>query len=339
MNILVIDYLSPPGHANFDQIHIQSLLDLGHKLCLVGRRGQFPAFNASSVVNKVQIPEKYYKCHFKKSISERILGILCLLWIKRHIKLREYEKIVFLTYDILSIPFFRADVPVYLVNHNNVDQFESSIKLKITKHLPSNYAHVALNEYMADELRKFLSGKTVFMVPHGYLPPTGEEVRPSFVQDGECFIFCPVNRNFNDVLIKEILKSEMVDRYLKKRDIILYVKSQLLSQNKGNIKVLPYLNTDEYNYMLSHSKAVILPYGDDFRYRCSGILFECVPRKIPILATEREALLIYKNRIDIRFFRDSTSLIFALNDIRPDENKYYDIEQFQPAKYWGKILV
>lgn len=129
MKILIIDYLSPSGHKNFDSIHIKSLLDIGHSLHLVGRRGQYPRFVGSEGVQITQIPEKYYCVCSLPSFTERFQGIRILCWIKKYIPLDNYNQIIFLSYDILSLFCFKTSVKVFLVDHNNVDQFDSKVKL------------------------------------------------------------------------------------------------------------------------------------------------------------------------------------------------------------------
>lgn len=341
MKLLLIDYISPQGHIIFDHIHIQALLSAGYDLHLVGRKGQFADFVNKGLVTITEIPEKYYR-YYKRfySLMERIKGVLSLFWIKKNLNLRNFDGIVFLSYDILSLYFFRTSVAVYLINHNNVDQFNSRIKLSMTRDLPSNFIQIALNDYMEDELKRLLPKRKVCFVPHGFLEPTNAGLRPKFINDGDRFIFCPVNRNYDSAIINDIIQSATFKEYLNQNRIQLYIKSQLCQAPEGNIRLLPYLSEAEYNYMLSNAVGVILPYGGDFRYRCSGILFECVARNTPILATERKALKIYKDEIDIHYFDSVHSLLDAIDVIKSAEKKCnnYNIDKFQPLPYWKGIL-
>lgn len=339
MHILVVDYLSPKEHTNFDLIHIKSLLELGHDLHLVGREGQFPRVAAYNEVQITQIPEEFYGVRSFHSLTDRIQGIRILRWVKRNIPLDDYDQIVFLSYDILSIFCFKTSVKVFLVNHNNVDQFDSKIKLYLTRNLPDHYIHIALNEYMEAKLKECLLGKKVQYVPHGYLEPSGIATRPSTVKEDSLFVFCPVNRNYDAELINELVNSSLLNDYLRENNITVYVKSQLISVPTEYVHVIGMLTDEEYNYMLTNAMAVLLPYGEEFRYRCSGILFECVARNTPIIATEREALKIYHEKINIHFFKDSESLIGALKKIIDSEKKTFNTVFFQPTKYWVKVLL
>lgn len=338
MHILVIDYISPIEHINFDLIHIQSLLDLGHRLHLVGRKGQFLDFNSYKEVQITDIPDRFYIKRPVHSLSARVQGLLSLWWIKSHIGFGNYDLIIFLSYDILSFFTFRTSVPVYLINHNNVDQLDNRIKLYLTKTLKPNYSHIALNEYMENKMKELLPKKNILFVPHGFLKPADRMSRPSFLKDDGGFVFCPVNRNYDAKLVSELINSPVVNNYIRDNRMTIFFKSQLIKEEKENILPIGMLTDEEYDYMLTNAMAVLLPYGEDFKYRCSGILFECVARNTPILATEREALKVYMNKIGIHFFSDANSFIDVLAAVHSSDKKCYDTEAFRPKKYWKQIL-
>ncbi len=338
MKLLLIDYLSPQGHLNFDMIHVKALLSLGHELCLVGREGQFNEAKNKSGVSIIDIPPQYFRDFRCPKLSVRVHGIQCLFWIKRNININYYDRVIFLTYDILSLSLLRLNTNVFLINHNNVDQLDNSIKLFLTKRLPHNYIHIVLNEYMEKRLKSLLPDSTIHLVPHGFLPPSLTQNKPLEVNESERFVFCPVNRNYNTELMSDILSSSSFHSFLKKNNVVLYVKQQLKSEQDGNIKTVGFLDDAEYNYMISNALAVLLPYGDDFKYRCSGIVYECIARNTPVIATNRDALAIYKNRINIDYFDTVENLIIAIKKYITSSCLIYDTNIFQPEAYWKKII-
>jgi len=338
MQLLIIDYLSPRGHINFDQIHINALIELGYKVHLVGRKGQYPAFVGKPNVEITEIPEFYYKSYPLPTLTDIIKGVLCLKWIKKRVKLEKYWSVIFLSYDTLTIPFFRTTQSVYLINHNNVDQIENTIKLKLLERLPFNYIHIALNNFMYDRLKELFPDKQIYSIPHGYLAPSANCRKPAFLINKGRVLFCPVNRNIDKEVMDKILNSKTFNKYLQDNNILLFVKEQLCSDSLGNVKRLGNLENEEYNYMLNNSMAVLLPYGDGFKYRCSGILFECVARNTPVIATNRKALLIYKDEINIHYFHNEDSLIEAIETIQSVKDKNFDTNHLQPVKYWGGVL-
>lgn len=338
MKILVIDYLSPSGHVIFDLIHIKSLLDLDYSLDLVGRKDHFSSLSNTPNIKIIDIPECFYKKYPISGLTERIQGILCLWWINKQLDFKKYDKVIFLSYDILSLFIFRTELKVFLINHNNVDQLDNKIKLFLTKHLPKNFSHIVLNEYMRERVKSLMPETETIYIPHGYLIPTSCHCRPSFIKTGEKFLFCPVNRNYNATIVSEIVCSTEFNKFLVDNGIILYIKPQMIGESNRNIRILQYLNDEEYNYMISYAIATLLPYGDSFKYRCSGILFECVARNTPILATDCEAMKIYKDDINIHYFNNVQTLISSIQTIQSNKNSNYNINKYQPKEYWRRVL-
>lgn len=338
MRILYIDYMSPKGHEVFNTIHIDSLINIGCNLHVVVYGQYLKNLKEGERLKITRIPE-CFETKGRSAIAVRINDIRRLLWINKNIDVSIYDSVILSSYDILSLFFFRFKNDIHLLNHNNVDQFDSKIKLFLTKHLPSYYKHVALNEYMMEKLKDALPGKSIEYVPHGYLLPPANKKRPVFIHNGDRFIFCPVNRNYNSSLMKTVVESDAFNEYLKKNNLKLFVKSQLATESMlSNTQMLGRLDDGEYNYMLSNAIAVLLPYGDEFRYRCSGILFECIARDTPIIATPREALKIYKDKINIVFFDNINGLIESINTVLGKKALKYNIEAYNPMNYWKELL-
>lgn len=339
MKLLLLDYISYSGHRNFNEIHIKALHDSGHFLTLLGRKGQFDNISIKNNVQVKEMPSCFYGDYPITPISFRIAGIASLLWVKTHIKLKEYDAIIILTYDILSLFVFRTSVPVFLINHNNVPQLWSKIKLSLTRGLPFNYIHIALNKDMESHLRKLLPSKQVFHVPHGICPPSADMEKPSFIRENERFLFCPVNRNYDTAIVEEIFGDMQLNTYLKENGIKLYVKEKLKENCNDVIKCVPQnIDNKQYNFMLQHAIAVILPYGKGFKYRCSGIFFECVSQNTPIITTKLKSMAEYEEDIEMKMFTTVRELIDAIKYYQYYKPKEICLTKFEPKKYWDKAI-
>lgn len=340
MNILVIDYISLRGHRNFNKIHIESLLRLGHSLHLVGREGQFDNIEQSSNVRITNIPDWMFKHHAIGQLTERINGIIRLWWIKFYVKPKRYDDTIFLVYDILSLFFYRDVCKTYLVNHNNVSQLLNRVKYWLTKHLPSNYTHVTLNEEMELRLKELLPSREVKMVPHGICPPSDLISRPPFVSDKQQFLFCPINRNYDISFVKRLFESRELVDFLNANDIVLYLKESMpVSVERDKvIKIEDRIDLSFYNYLLKECVVVILPYSEQFKYRSSGILFECVARNKPILANDIEAMTIYKEKVEMRLFNDTIGLVDGIKHYIDNPEVLNNIELFNPDSYWSNVI-
>ena len=341
MRLLLVDYLSPAGHKYFNSIHVNALLELGHKVCLVGKEGHFVCFENRQNVDIQSIPKWMFVILPFPPLMGRLLGIIRLLWLLLHINRKRYDAIIFLSYDALSLFIYKVASKVYLIDHNNVSQIDKSkVKLFFTKSLPSNYIHVALSEMMEKRLKELLPNKTIVYVPHGYIKDEGEGKKPAYLQEGEKFLFCPINSNYDPVFVEELLGDSKLQEFLSSHSIKLIVKRMLLGNlNHTNlIGIDGRFSDEEYRYLMRNALAVVLPYSSQFKYRCSGIFFECVANESRIISTRIPDMEIYSGRVKICYFNTPKEFVDCLNNIkRVNVNK--DPLQFGEVKNcWNNIL-
>lgn len=335
MNILLIDYLSCKGHRKFNRIHINTLLSLNHDLILLGKNGQFVEYQNTEHVHILDLPF---------NSSGRLYEALNLLWINHYIHRHNYNVIVFLTYDNISIGLFRSKTPTLLFNHNNVGQLDNTLKGRIKKflvdRLPQKSAHICLNKEMEDRMRELFPKRTVFYIPHGLITVQIAASMPEFLSEGEKYIICPINRNYDSKYVDRLFHSEYLLMELKKRSISLLVKQKLLNAPISDpIKIIPdVLDDAEYHYLLSNASAVLLPYSEDFKYRCSGIFFECVAEKVPIIASKIPAMTSYLGTCDIQFFSNPNTLVNCIDNLDRMDKSSYNMKLFNTSHYWKQVL-
>ncbi len=339
MKILAIDYITYYGHRNFNKIHVSSLCNLGHSLTLIARKTAIDVLDESDCLRKYELPEWSAKHYPLASISERIKGIFLLIWIRLNFKLSEYDAIVFLSYDVMSLCFFRTQTRTILINHNNVAQLNNLIKFKLTKCLPSNYKHVVLTLDSKERLEEIL-GKEVCYVPHGFVDPSLKMKKPSFLDINESFIFCPVNRWYDKKLITSVIGSKYVNDYLKNNNIKFVLKHKLYSGEKKEVVVLidNNIQEEEYYYMMNNALAVILPYNSEFKYRSSGIMFECIAFDEPIIASSIPAIKSYDGMLKISFFKEPEEFVKCIEKIQNGNFPVTDKTNFIPDLFWDRIL-
>ncbi len=340
MKLLLLDYISYPGHQNFNKIHIEALLKSGHELDLLGRKEQFNNIEQHSRIKISEIPDCFFKQYPFPAISFRIKGIITLRWVKRHVHWEDYDAVIVLTYDILSLFSFYIKQPTYLINHNNVQQLWSRVKLYFTRNLPHNYIHIALNIDMENRLKELLPHRYVYHVPHGICSPSSNVVRPHFFKSDSIFLFCPINRNFDSSFVTSVFESDELIDYLSKKNLPLYVKVSLgIRCNHPLIRLVPSdINAKEYNYMVQQAAVVILPYNNDFKYRCSGIFFECVASNTPIVTTKLDSMAIYKQDVNMKMFSNAVELINAIDFYLNNNRSSNNLNAFNPKLYWDIVL-
>lgn len=342
MKIIILDYKSYINHQNFNKIHISALLKKGYELTLVGRPKQFIEFASQKNVKIVEMPSALPFL----SKESHIQDIIALAWIRINFRLSKYDIVIIPTYDIVATFLFRTSKPTILINHNNVDRLSGSytgaIKLALTRMMPKNYIHVCLDQETEERMKVLLPTKSVFHVPHGVCTPSKNLSKPSFISEGERFVVIPINSNYDKDTLADLLQSKILHNYLIEQNIVLYIKKQLPYNGFcSNIRLIDStLEKTQYDYLIENAKAVILPYGRNFKYRCSGIFFECVARNTPVIASDINAFRIYENDSYIRYFKDVYTLINSIGDIIAPTSVAIlnNLEIYNPIPYWNKVF-
>ena len=341
MRLLLIDHLSPFGHKKFDSIHIYAMQELGHELRLIGRTGQFDDFVGKEKIHISYFPNMMFTSLPIKPLTERLMGMIRLIWLFIYARIKNFDAVIFLSYDILSLFIYRISGRVYLINHNNVSQInDSKIKLMLTRSLPSNYVHIVLNQIMEQRLKKLLPSKEVVYIPHGFMVDKGKEKKPDYIEYDEKFLFCPINKNYNQDFVKRIFSSPLLQDFLSKNHIRIIVKEKLYlgEESRQILGVKGRFSEEEYRYLMRNAMAIVLPYSDAFKYRCSGIFFESVANDSVVISTKISDMEIFSNQVKIMFFDDESSFVNCITRIDDYKKKPKSCDNLNPIGYWRSLL-
>ena len=343
MNILVIDSYDDHFHDQFNEIHIKALVTTNNNIIIAGRKNHFGTHIEKIVSYVVNIPSFFYYKRYTngyKVLFSRIVDIIRLLYLKSILKKLNIDRIVFLRYDIITIPFFVTKKIVYLVNHQTANEIEHPIKNKILCKLSENYIHVALNDGIKEYIEAKISNKKIITIPHGLLSSFElcDKLNSRNI-NGEKIIFCSATSSIDLQLLLLIIESERVSRYFIQRKIKLLVKSKYAFKTNKNILLIEdFIEKNEYQWLIKKSLAVFLPYNKNFGYRVSGIFFECIANNIPVISSHIKAFNFYTNNYQPLYcINNDIDFINALEYII-NGTKVWDKSEFNPIPYWKKVL-
>ena len=342
MKILMLDYLSYGAHKNFNKIHIEALIKSGCSLHLVGGKKQFDNIIKNPAIQIDEIPGFLTPTTKHSPIFLRFVYIICLLWLRCKYNVCKYDVIVIPTYDPMSIWVYRTSKKLVLITHD-VHYLENKIKYYAVNSLPAHYIHVGLSVEMVEKMKSLYPHKRIQYIPHGLCPISecDKLVKPQILNNiNNEYLFCPINNKYEIDFIHALFTSPILINYLEKNNLILIIKKKLFQDNKSPriVTIENDLSKPEYDYLIQNALVVILPYEYNYKYRCSGILFECVMRDTPVLATNIQAMSIYKEKINLKLFDSVLSLIDGVNLFRNGRKKVVDKDYFDPYKYWQKTL-
>lgn len=324
---------------NFNKIHIDSFVKIGCSLHLVGREHQFDNIDNYPQISKSIIPHFFYPEHSLGALINRIIYVLSLIWVRFKFSFSKFDLIIVPTYDPLSIFVLKSKVNTILITHDG-HYLDNKIKRFCVRLTPRHYIHVGLSEEMTLHIKNMLGDRKVAFVPHGLCGMPSEFQRPTFLEGCNKYVFCPINRLFEQDFVERIFSDIKFETYLKENGLKLVVKKNLLRNvdSESVIVIENNLSKKEYDYLIKNSVAVILPYFKEYKYRCSGIMFECVVCDTPVLATRLDAWNYLQNRINLYMFETANELVdglvfFGKNGIVP-----VDKSSFDPKPYWLSVI-
>lgn len=337
MKLIIVDYRSYIGHRIFNKIHIEALLDLGHTIHLIGRKEAFSFIEKPTNLSFTQLPPKYDSLYNQHFITRQLKDTLFLCWLGRLLKAEVYDAVIFITYGIKSLFFYRSKKRIILVNHDNVSILGSIDKL-LMRLLPRNYEHVVLTTDARQFLQGIIPNVRITYIPHGFLEIEGNVKKPPYIRTDAKFLFCPVNSDYDDNLLHVVLDSDVLHEYIRSKNIYIVIKSKVYNHPSNHIICVDNkIPDEEYRYLIMNSIAVVLPYNKDYQYRTSGILFEALGARTAVIASKIDSMMYYQDMMNIRFFDDTKSFVQAL-DCLSTNNINYDLSIFSPKTYWNALL-
>lgn len=344
MRILIVDYLCQKGHKNYVSILLDSLVTLGHDVTFITSKD----FMDYLCVDDTRINTITYKAESFKArprLNNIIYQIYSLKKIEWKLREKKFDYIILTSYNIYSYFFFKRKEITFIINHDNIDRINHGYTLFLHRHLSNNNRYVVLSPYIKSYVEKILSNKKVVYVPHGVTRNLQLSCDSLFAKYPH-IIFCSARSSCNEEFLGELLADKDNQEFLEKNNILLIVRTNY--KYNVNIKNVMFIDSShriadlDYDYIINHALCVYLPYAEDFRYRVSGIFYECIPNNIPVLFNETDSTVQYEDFVtynyvfsDPKEFKDRVSTI--LNSC---SGVYYkNITLLDPKLYWKNILV
>ena len=338
MRILFIDYLSPKGHKTFNTIQIQALCNLGIDVDVFIRDCAHSDYvEKLKVANVYKIPNRLYLLEKNKSLY-RLGYMLILLYVHLKCKKNKYDKIIYSSFEdiSLSMSFYLKDA--YAFAHNNLEGWEKSrIKRYFAKKLNSRMEIIVFNELMQESIKKYLLGRSK-IISHG-LPEKWNDFKTKPL--GYNFIFIPSANCLDEDFINSLLDDEAFLNYLEDSDkyIVLKKYSDKCFES-DRIKIIDYyLSDDEYKNLLLNSSEVLLTYTYTLSQRTSAVLLECIANDIKVLLKDSKQNP-YDNLFQYKYqFQNIQQLISLLKEKEAHASLYNTHEYIAPEQCWRKILL
>lgn len=312
-SILVVDTVCEPGHDRFNR-HIIQMLVTQFNVILYTSRG---------FARRLDIPGLKILT-FNERRTNRLARLLWQYSLTR--KMLKYYSTTssiacfVLAYETIpySLATFRASKPVFLFEHNNVDQLQSStLKRYLYRAISNTTIHITLEKYIATYIRNEY-GKVSRYINHPSYQLDEKPIDKCQIQGP--YIFCP-NGTVEPYLVKTI------EEYAKiNSDYEFYFKGHGSSANE-KIHHVPFYNN--YDSMLKHATFVLS--GVRYTYRVSGIVYEslCLGKFILLQSSKYAHELAKRFPKSIYTFGNLSELTKLLQETPKSDTNNLEIREYR----------
>lgn len=335
--ILFIDPLLQHGHVGFNQIYIQALEKENVEINFVLVKGYDQKLETPNKNIVYSLPLFLFKLNLG-GIVNRIFYLIGLVLIRVNVNIKSYDKVIFSSFEEISF-YFSGIRNVTVINHINAHKTNSKIKLFFLKKVLKRNTCIVFDK----TTKEYLDQKGNFNIvvkPHGFLKPEAPFNKKIFNLDTRLeetnfkhIIFSPSSNSSDDIFLKELIKcSEIID-FLKKNNILLILKGDFQSGEKNILILKKHISNQTYKQLFQKSTIILIAYPESFKYRVSGVLFECFSYNKPCLVKKNDMLLEYINHFCFEpYFDSSRGFIKTTNKILSlqDSEFYRDLDILQP---------
>ena len=292
--ILFIEYTLEVGHVNYNHIHINALMAQGFDVRLVLHQYTKDRLPFADSQYALVLPHFLRRRNgWLEPLRNRIIYLLTLLYIRLKVNLNDYDQVILSSFDEVTLAMLPLCRNMRLTSHGNGLGFENPIKRKLLKRIARHNTFIVFNEEMR---QPFLENgiEQVDIVSHGCIPPY-QNLPPTTVpidmRGYDTVIFHPSPSPDPDFITQLTGNAEL--QHLLENENILLILRNCDEKNlpSANIKTInQYLSTMEYQQMFLCSDIILIAYPDDFRYRVSGVSYECIANGKRLLARQIPAL-------------------------------------------------
>lgn len=298
MRILYIDTESFSSHANFNRIHIDALMKCGYSVDGAFKEGYINLLGIKNLDVVCEIPERLYEHGKETQVYGRFLMLFRLWKVRSKVRFADYDAVILSYYDETVLPFSLYPSGLYLINHINADGLHHWLKRKLFLLLSKRNTQIMISKRAYEYVRE-LGAINTKLVYHGLPNPYDRGiVRPVWMSH-QYTLFSPSAMSSDLYFIQELLNNKQFNDLLVVKDIQFVVRTNRpLTTSNPNVRVIDYyMKDDEYRGCFVHADAILVSYVDDFKYRVSAVMLECISNNKRIVVRKNEGLLEYKGMV------------------------------------------
>ncbi|MDM8336360.1 hypothetical protein [Mediterranea massiliensis] len=317
--ILYIDPIYQPGHINFNQIYINYLYKEGYSIDFFFINDYAKKLSLKAESKVFSIKSEFLTRRYNP-LFNRFLYLYTLLYIRYKVNIKEYDYLLFSSYEEISF-FFSFFSGVYIINHVNLQKIHSPIKKVFITQVFKKNNPIVLSKESYNLVRNNFAYKRLILSRHGLLPPFSIDCQDSrfaaLVSKYKHVIFSPSDNSSDFQFLRKLLSSEAFLQYLQRENILFVVrtKEKIVCSINNILCISHYLDEKDYRFLFLKSDVIVIIYPHNFIYRVSGVLFECFSNMKMCLLSDIDSFREYSSFFKYNpYFGNTEELIDGLNN-------------------------
>jgi len=308
--VLFIDYFYNRGHVNFNQIHINALIEQGYDVKVVIHKSLARQLTFPTTQYALLLPEWIRKREGRHPILNRILLLITLLYIQLRISTNKYQHVIISYLDEVSLGLIPLCKDKHIICHHNANNFTNKTKNQFLKRIARHNSFLVFNDYIKEAFLEH-GINNVSVISHGCISPYAPALQKVNIEinlNAYDFIVFHPSAKPEERMIHEFTSSTVLADYLFRNKILLLFRTSNPQHSNSDhiVFVKQYLSTEEYIALMQKADVILMAYPEKFKYQVSGVSFECIANHKKILIQEHPALSYCKQYYNYDIFFNST---------------------------------
>ena len=294
--VCLVDPLSPYGHKDVNRVLIEQFNKCSELTVLCGRS---LIDNQEKNVKYIYFDDSYFEIK-KNSIDNRIRLIRVLQKMCDVINKEEFDVVFFSSYEIIvmsvAVTLFNfidwlKVKQIFILNHSNIDDIEQSkIKRILYARLNKSLIDVCYEKYIGEHIKNEFDKRWV-RVRHNISnykriydkSRVNTNIQTFFEDTSYIYFIIPGIISNSDSFMFQVQEAD-ISGLLESKRLKVFIKHNSMKYNSSNVMCYnSYLSDEEYSFIFDKCHYVGIIYADDYKYRVSGIFFDAVTFKKPII--------------------------------------------------------
>jgi hypothetical protein len=248
------------------------------------------------------IPDFLY-LNTRFSLLKRILYVFQLIYLRLFVDFKSYDVVIFSSYDEIALSIVPFNRKLFLINHDNARGLDNNFKAWCLKKISNKHNHIVFNEYMSNKFKEH-GIDNVYTVSHGCTTPIDFSVLENsyelnnlsnkLLSDKYRYIIFSPSSAVDNTFFKEVLEYPEFLNFLSTEKILFVFRNNSFQIDNENLLVLnEHLSKNQYELLFLKSEIILINYPKLFKYRVSGVFFECCANYKKVLIRKNQAFENY----------------------------------------------